>query len=630
MTAPSRTDSAPAFGAHVLLPIVLIAACLGVIGGLAEGGVCWVMSIVPDWHGWRNDYVPQILWIAPLANLLLFVAFALPTAIVSRLLPRLRPDLLGYALFGWLATYEPLAVWGKLHPLACVLLASGVSVQLFRFAGARAPLSCRFLGRAFVATTVLMAGLSIAGRASLSRAGTLVPPGVDRDQAGRPNVLLITLDTLRADHLSAYGYPRPTTPNIDRLAGQGVLFENAFATASWTLPSHATIMTGRYPHEHRADGAPLDRRFPTLAEVLTAHGYATAAFVANTYYVVPRSGLERGFQHFEAYFSSPTDMLRRAYYGKLALSGLPLLRYYDVPGRKRATEVNREFLHWVEVHRDAPFFAFLNYLDVHDPYVAPPPYDTRFSPRPNPGNRINSDMVPDLFKPIRYRKLTLSAEELQAEIDGYDASLVYLDAQVGDLLARLSELGLLDKTLLMLTSDHGESFGEHGLIGHGNSLYRDQIHVPLVIRSPGVPAGRRVHEVVSLQAIPATVMAMVGLDNGIRFPGTSLAASWEGQPVATPGDAGLALSESLPGVINHPAYPLGRRGEMRSLLTQDWHLVLHEEGTVELFRRGDDLTEVTDVSSTSDGKRMVSELRAQLMALLPPHDRKTFGDQPAQ
>lgn len=608
--------------------VLLIAACFGLCCGLAEGGIYWILSVVPDWIGWRNDLLPQILWIAPMANLLLFLGLSLPVMLLGRAVPSVRPDLFAYAVFGWLASYGPLAASAKLHPLTCVLIALGCTVQLYRFARGRRPVTTVLLGRGLATLSVLLALLSLAGAAL---GGQRTVPAVVRaaaTQSARPNVLLITLDTLRADHLSAYGYGRPTTPTIDRLAREGVLFENAFAAASWTLPSHASIMTGRYPHEHRAGGRPLGGRYPTLAQVLSSRGYATAAFVANTHYVAPRTGLERGFSHFEAYYSSPTDMLRRTFYGRSLLDRLPLVGYYDIPGRKRATEVNREFFRWLDDNGTAPFFVFLNYFDVHDPYVPPKGYEARFSSHANRGSRINSEMSPGLFMPANAPKLSLSPEDIRVEIDGYDASLAYLDAELGSLFTQLGALGVLDNTLIIIASDHGESFGEHGLFGHGNSLYRNLIHVPLIIRFPNrVPAGLRVTRAASLQAIPATVMNLLGLDAESPFPGSSLVQHWADGRATVSDESDVAFAESVAELIP------GRKGgavkslssSVKSLSSSKWHMIVHSVGQVEVFRI-EDAFELDNLVTTPEGAEAIRGLGSRMADLMPPADWKIFSE----
>lgn len=611
---------APIESAHPKIRTLLIAACFGLFCGLAEGTTDWILSVVPDKLGWKNDLLPEILWVAPIVDLLLFLAIGGAVVLVSRVFPKARRELLGYAVIGWLASYGVLSMSGRLHQITCVILALAFTIQLCRSARARRPVSDVFLVRIFAGlllsiVIVALAGMTNQGKAESSEPG-LVPALSDR-----PNVLLVTLDTLRADHLSSFGYSRPTTPNIDRLAREGVLFENAFATASWTLPSHASIMTGRYPYEHRAGGGPLNSQYPTLAEELHSRGYATAGLVANLDYCTAKTGLSRGFSTYEDNFGTVTDMVSETFYGRMLLDRLPLLGYYDHPGRKPAAEVNREFFLWLDANRGVRFFAFLNYFDVHDPYIAPSPYQTKFANQPNRGDLVNSLLFPRDFTGGKQ----LTEQQVQAEINGYDGSLAYLDNELGSLFDRLKVMGLQDNTLIIVTSDHGESFGNHGLYGHGNSLYADLIHVPLIIRYPRkVPAGLRVSEAVSLRAIPASVIDLLGLDSQSPFPGTPLSVHWSGKLSSTSERTSLAFAESLKGIVRNPAYPLGRRSIAKSISSSKWHLILYEEGKVELFQLDRDVTELNNLADTPEGKAAIKELGYGLEKLMPPDDWKIF------
>jgi arylsulfatase A-like enzyme len=421
---------------------------------------------------------------------------------------------------------------------------------------------------------------------------------------------VITLDTLRADHVSAYGYERQTTPNIDRLAHGGVLFEHAIANSSWTLPSHASLLTGRLPHEHGADWlAPLDATYPTLAEVLAARGYATAAFAANTSYVTPEWGLGRGFSRFEVYGNSISDDVVRTVYGrKLALNLLPRIGYFDIPGRKRAADLNAEFLHWLDHVADRPFFALLNYFDVHDPYLTAAQYETRFASEASRGDLVNFQFQPNVFR----RKPTLSPREIQTEIDAYDGCLAHLDAELGRLFAELAKRGLDERTLVIVTSDHGESFGNLDLFGHGNSLYFETLHVPLILSWPKtIPSGGRVSGLASLHQIPATVMDLFGI-GAAPLPGRSLAKRWTSEGA---GVTDTVLSEVNPGRFKEgpPSYPTSAGG-LRSLVTDQWHLILSQSGTAELYAWRADRNETQNLSETPAGQAAILALKRDLPA----------------
>lgn len=600
--------------------LLLIAACFGLLCGLAEVITDWTFHIVPDRQGWKNDLLPEILWVAPLFNFCLFLSIGVGLILLNRVFAKVRRDVLGYAVFGWLASYGVLSKSGRLHQITCVVLAFALAVLVCRFTRVRREASNAFLARILACLSLCVVLVILAGVANERRAessGSRTAP-VPYDAA---NILLITLDTVRADHLSSFGYSRPTTPNIDRIAREGVLFDKAFATASWTLPSHASIMTGRCLYEHRASNIPLSGQYPTLAEQLRSMGYATGGFIANSHYCTAKTGLSRGFSTYDDNFDTFTDMVRQTFYGKMLLDRLPLLGYYDLPGRKPAAEVNRELFSWLEANKGVRFFAFLNYFDVHDPYIAPGRYLRRFTDHPSRGDVVNSLLFPRDFTGGKQ----LTEQETQAEVDNYDGSLAYLDNELGSLFERLKDMGLLDNTIVVITSDHGESFGNHGLYGHGNSLYSDLIHVPLIIRYPGkVPKGLCVSQAVSLREIPATVMSLLGVDSQSPFPGKPLSEHWSAKASSSSGPQDMAFAESLKGIVHNPAYPLGRRSIMKSLSTSKWHLILYEEGKVELFRLDRDASESSNVADTPEGKTILRQLAPDVERLMPPEDWKIF------
>jgi len=600
---------------------LIIAACFGLSFGIAEAIYDWLASIRPDGLGWRNDLIPEILWISPVFDLFLFLSIALAILIVSRFWSRLTPDVCVYFVLGWLAVFGILSASGRLHPVACVVLALGTAVQLRRYANSRWALSTISAIRLLLGLVLIVVLMNLWETGTRFGQASPAAPKNSLASHNAPNILLITLDTLRADHVSAYGYSRQTTPNLDAVAREGVLFENAFATASWTLPSHASMMTGRYLYEHRAGGRPLGKEFPTLAEALTSLGYVSAGFIANNEYCSAKTGLDRGFSTYQDYFSNVTDMAWRTYYGKVILSGLPLIGSYDYPGRKPASEINREFFTWLETHRSVPFFAFLNYFDVHDPYIPRGSQQKRFVTQLSKGNLINSLLFPRDFTGGR----NLSVQEIQAEKDAYDDCLSNLDMQIGLLIDRLRSLSLLDKTLLIITSDHGESFGDHGFYGHGNNLYRNLVHVPLIMRYPDkVPVGLRAREAVSLQAIPASVMNLIGFSSRSPFSGAPLSEQWSKKVGSNGDNKYLAFAESLKGLLHNPAYPLGRRGITKSLTSSKWNLILHEEGDIELFEVDRDPEQLHNLANTAEAQTVIKEFAPALKNLMPSEDWSLF------
>jgi len=274
-----------------------------------------------------------------------------------------------------------------------------------------------------------------------------------------PNVVLVTIDTLRADRVGAYGHAAAETPTIDRLAREGVLVEDAVVQVPQTRPSHASIFTGRYPYEHGIRdnySTPLAPGTPTLASILRQHGWDTAAFIG-AYPVSRPSGLDRGFAVFDDPFAAGDATTREA------------------RTERRAKEVVDKALAWLVRPRSGPFFAWLHLFDPHAPYEAPAPFGPRHARSP------------------------------------YDGEVAYADAQVGRVLAWLDEKGLRRRTLVVVTSDHGEGLGEHGEDEHMFFVYDSTLRVPLVFSWPGrLPAGARVRGQFRSVDLLATVLELAG------------------------------------------------------------------------------------------------------------------------
>jgi arylsulfatase A-like enzyme len=366
-------------------------------------------------------------------------------------------------------------------------------------------------------------------------------------------LIWIVLDTVRADRMSLYGYGRPTTPELERWAARGIVFDQARSAAPWTLPSHVTMLTGLWPFEH---GARIDRpyrgRSPLVAEVMRERGYATAAVVANFECVNGCFGFRRGFDRYvddEVNAEvSPRTILASCALGRCVLPALRKLggawRWPPRAHVKRAPEVFGLAREWLAERAEhgpkRPYFLFLNLMDAHGPYRPPEDWTRRFWTAEIPARVVET--TPELgFRALRAVR-TASAEERPARLaemesagrqlgDLYDECLAALDARLGAFLGELEARGELDQTWVVITSDHGEHFGEHGHFGHGSSLYDALVRVPLVIVPPlGGPyedlRGRRVRELVSLRDLPATVADLVLKVGNGPFPGASLARTW--------------------------------------------------------------------------------------------------------
>ena len=306
--------------------------------------------------------------------------------------------------------------------------------------------------------------------------GTEVPP----PDPSLPNVVLVTIDTLRADHCSTYGYARDTTPHLDALAAEGALFENAYAITATTLPSHATLFTSLYLYEHGVvkNAIVLPEDVHTLAELLAGKGYDTAAFVSS-FVVHRRFGIAQGFALYD-------DDFRGAEFSSAVRvhEGLRL----DAPYDRRGRETTDRVLDWLR-GRDPtrPFFLWVHYFDPHSPYDPPEPYRSRFLSTTDPGSR-------------------------QWVVDLYDGDVRYADEELGRLLHGLEEFVPGRERLTIVTADHGEGLWDHGVLEHGIFLYEEMVRVPLIVHWPGrIPAGRRIAGLAGGIDLLPTTLGLLGI-----------------------------------------------------------------------------------------------------------------------
>ena len=350
-----------------------------------------------------------------------------------------------------------------------------------------------------------------------------------------PNIVLIVLDTLRRDHVSAYGYGRQTSPNIDRIAAEGTLFEKAHTTASWTLPAHASLFTGLYTSSHETDNGRLrlgaDKT--TIAELLTQKGYRTAGFSANPW-LSSMSGLGQGFETFE-YLGIQTTT--SGFFLNLVKDRASALLGLDRDRDLGARAVTSRLLSWMDSAKERPFFLFVNYMEVHEPYgEVPEPYFSEYLKRPLPRDIgrawvretplfLCSSCDPTFESSFECRDGSwhIRPQQLEDSVDLYDAGLRYVDTHVGRVYDALRSGGILDNTVVIITSDHGESLGERGQMGHGGYLYNSVLDIPLIIRWPRqFPAGSRVSESVSLVDVLPTIEEVVGIPATARGTARSL------------------------------------------------------------------------------------------------------------
>jgi arylsulfatase A-like enzyme len=300
-----------------------------------------------------------------------------------------------------------------------------------------------------------------------------------------PNILLISIDTLRADHLSCYGYRRPTTPAIDAIAAEGALFKNAYSAAVWTPPAHASMLTGLYPSHHGAvDYRKLNPSIPTIAGTLRDRGFRTVGFVNNPA-VGEFVGLEKGHDEFFEIWKGVTSnnaITRGAHW--LHRTGLEILGIQD----HGAKSTNRLVKKWLCDHgsEQRPFFMFVHYIEPHNPIDAPHPFKKRFVEL-NGGEQLDMNKIARVaHNPLvcYTDQIELNSAEVQYLIALYDGEINYVDSMVGDLIDSLRAMKILDDTMIIITADHGEHFGEHGHYSHASSLYQPLVHIPLAIRYP--------------------------------------------------------------------------------------------------------------------------------------------------
>jgi arylsulfatase A-like enzyme len=359
----------------------------------------------------------------------------------------------------------------------------------------------------------------------------LTPPDVagrPPAPAGAPDVLLVVLDTVRASNVSAYGYARPTTPNLDALARDGALFLHATSPATWSLPSHASLFTGLYASAHGAhdEHRHLRADVPTLAETLAGAGWETACFTANPW-ISDALGTARGFD-------SSDDAWREG--GALPINSVH--RMLDAIGRggsdKGGAAVASHFEAWLAARPpDArPAFVFMNFLEAHFPYhVLPADYLKRFAQHDWRTLRaLSMQLVADQFGSSDLDPAAAAGPAL----DMYDGGILYADALLGRVVEALRARGTLDRTLIVVLADHGELLGEHGAFGHGRSLYEPATHVPLLVRLPGRVPAARVEPPVSTVGVMGTILELVGVPPRAPLHVGSLLPALEGRPVTGP------------------------------------------------------------------------------------------------
>ncbi len=476
---------------------------------------------------------------------------------------------------------------------------------LRRLADRRRSLSAAALGVALI--LVLAPGLFSAR-----------PPALPEGRAGRgavgPPIVLIVLDTLRADHLGAYGYERDTSPNLDRFAAGATLFERCISPSSWTVPAHASLFTGVYPRTHGAHlsergGASLELRpeFTTLAEKLGAAGYLTAAAVANPF-LTSRNGFDQGFDvYWEPGRHRPYVVpFHRTLASNLARSG-PMRRWGDYLLARSSNDFTPYLTlseqipavrRWLEQAGERSLFLFLNAMETHDPFEPPPPHRDRWPGRSS--RRINFHAV---RTEIMLGELEFEPWLREHLLSQYDGEIANVDHQLGRLFDLLRDTGFFDDAWIIVTSDHGEHFGERGRIWHRTSLYEALVHVPLIVKRPEQRSGERVARPVQLVDVLPTLLRRASIVEN-RLPNT--VDLWQGR-------------DEVFAELYHDSWiveKLGARWD-RDLVAWEsggWKLIESTDGAVEVYDLARDPSELDNLAG-AEGDRLV-ELQGGLAALI--------------
>ena len=551
------------------------------------------------------------VWLLGLYFLVAFAATAVPLVVLTRWRGEAASALVMPAVLGCgaylvlqevgLRSLEPLSPWRP--AVVVVAFVVGLSIGLMV---ARRPRPRRWASMASIGGLLLALGVVGAVRGfALPEADDTVDPATV--VAPGPNFLVVLIDTLRADHLSCYGYERPTTPAIDRFAAQGVRFTRAFSQSTWTKPATASLFTARYPSQHQAylEKARLPESELLLPEALRHLGYRTAVFSGNPW-VTPDYGFGQGVDDFYSIyderfarvtlFMMTLKRVSAVLDGKRVYNRVKMLVQGELSTTARDTALNREVVRWLDRHGDTPFFMHVHYMSPHHPYDPPPPFD-RFVP--------DRTIEPVTYYPKKSYFFFEEGEELSDAdradmVARYDGDILFVDGVFEELMTVFADRDLLERTVVVLTSDHGEEFFDHRNWGHGQSVYNELTHVPLIIRHPPrFPAGTIVETSVMTVDVMPTLLDLAGAASPAGIAGTSL------MPLLAPrgdGETREAYSELLYRYGRAQALVRGNRKVVRT--------IKGEQSRTELFALDTDFAERHD-QAADDAARRAFETRLE-------------------
>jgi arylsulfatase A-like enzyme len=532
--------------------------------------------------GWESR---DLIWRVPIGYGIVFVPVAALLVLLALILGRRFPTRVPVWVWITLVLFSLLLLFPQINGYASFVLAGGLALRIVPLVTRQPELllrSARVIGVVGGAAALLTAAVLPRIRSAAERNTIAQLPAAPE---GAPNVLLLILDTVRADYLSVYNVAEKTSPRLAEWAQRGTVFDQSYSTSSWTTPSHASFFTGQYPSAHRASyTVRLGEQHLTLAEVLKERGWATAGITANYAATPIESGLAQGFIHYADLKNTLKEVTKSTTItqaqnvvrfinalrsGQSVSHAIGRFFSADFSPRftdhahdtKTAPEVRAQFSAWLdELPKGRPFFAFLNMYDAHYPYISPQPYTSMFKTGNGPA-------------------------------DLYRGSIRYLDGQVDSLFRDLERRGILDNTIVIVTSDHGEQFGEHEQWAHANSLYRQVLHVPLVVIYPkAVPAGVRASQQVTGRDIPATVLDLLAVPRDSAIGGTSLAALWR-DSTARASDVVAEVDQNMRAV----KHLMNSYGPMKAIFDDSLHVVRDGTGIYEAYRYRQDPAEVQDL-----------------------------------
>lgn len=426
---------------------------------------------------------------------------------------------------------------------------------------------------------------------------------VDRERTlpiTKPNIILMVMDTTRVDHLSCYGYQKNTTPHIDTYAQRALVYKKAYATASWTLPSVASVLTGTYPGYHGAHRVTTSKNYypmnklddakTTLAEILKHAGYTTAGMVSCEF-LTSSFGFHQGFDYFDERIPSYLFALSTFEVIRFLNYFFPVVDYLSSEGcygYRVAAQINKSALSWLSKNGSTkPFFLFLHYFDPHHPYLPETlgtakgnaPDTIREKYRKKNANYV--DMERGIIDSVLSGTKPLLDDERNYLVHNYDREITLVDAKISEIFKKLKEIGIYDSSLIIITADHGESFGEHDLMLHGMTLYEDNIHVPLIIKYPLHDTQQGIIEYpVSLSGIVPTILSYVSIE---------IPEDIQGSPFIQR-DQQKIIAQNF-----HDPHSKRFTSDLISLQVGDYKYIEASEGEDQLFNLGEDPLETTNL-----------------------------------